>query len=74
MDDLPYMFKPSIPQERMQAQAGAFLFWRTMRSGLLDRQLIPARINGSATNDILGQLQAFGIRKEILFPNVEDAA
>lgn len=70
LDDLPYLFEPTIPQERMQAQAGRFLFWRNLDYVLAkERQLIPIRIDENSKKDILSQLSAFGINRRVLFPN-----
>jgi hypothetical protein len=69
-NQLPYLFDPSIPQERLQAQAGKFLFWRDLYMNLFDRtQAIPLRIRGAAKPDTLSELSAFGITKQLLFPN-----
>lgn len=70
LDDVPYLLEPSIPQERLQAQAGKFSFWRNLEMELPSRlQLVPVRINGNAKNNIMSQLSAFGIVEEVLFPN-----
>lgn len=69
-DDLPYLFDPSIPQERVMAQSGVFLFWRE-RGPVLDRrpQLIPIRVKGDAKGEILIELTALGITRSGLFPS-----
>lgn len=67
--ELPYLYEPSIPQERLQAQAGRFLFWLSHEPVLHKRQLIPIRINAAQKIAILKGLTAFGINKEILFPS-----
>lgn len=68
-DELPYIFEPNIPQERLQAQAGRFLFWRSLKPVLYDRQIIPIRINASEKLSILNELTAFGITEHTLFPS-----
>lgn len=69
-DELPYLFEASIPQERLQAQGGRFLFWRKLDLQLLKtRQMIPIKIAAGAKENLLFELSAFGITKEILFPN-----
>lgn len=67
-DELPYIFEPSIPQERLQAQAGRFLFWRSHKPVLHNRQIIPIRICASEKKSILNELTAYGITKRTLFP------
>lgn len=67
-DELPYLFKPNIPQERLQAQAGRFLFWRSLKPILYERQIIPIRICATEKTKILNDLTAFGITKSTLFP------
>ncbi len=68
-DDLPYIFEPNIPQERLQAQAGRFLFWRSLKPVLYDRQIIPIRISASEKQSIINELTAFGISEQTLFPS-----
>lgn len=68
-DKLPYLFEPSIPQERLQAQSGRFLFWRSLEPVLQSGQLIPIRIRASEKKFILQELTAFGISKATLFPS-----
>ncbi|MGY8814728.1 MAG: FRG domain-containing protein [Gammaproteobacteria bacterium] len=70
LDDVPYLFEPSIPQERLQAQAGKLVFWRNLEMELSNRlQMVPVKICGNAKENILAQLSAFGVTEEILFPN-----
>lgn len=70
LDDLPYLFEPTIPQERLQAQVGRFLFWRDISLELPRRtQLVPIKINGNHKEALISQLSAFGITKNALFPN-----
>jgi len=68
-DKLPYLFGPTIPQERLQAQAGRFLFWRSLEPVLQNGQIIPIRIRASEKQFILKELTAFGISKATLFPS-----
>ena len=69
-DDLPYLFEASIPQERLQAQGGRFLFWRKLDLLLPKaRQLIPVKNAAAAKKNLLSELSAFGITREVLFPN-----
>lgn len=68
-DELPYLFEPNIPQERLQAQAGRFLFWRSLKPVLWERQIIPIRINASEKQSMLNELTAFGITEHTLFPS-----
>lgn len=68
-DELPYIYEPNIPQERLQAQAGRFLFWRSLKPVLYDRQIIPIRISASEKQSILNELTAFGITEHTLFPS-----
>lgn len=69
-DDLPYLFEASIPQERLQAQSGRFLFWRLLDLQLpRARPLLPIRVAAGAKENLLWELSAFGINREVLFPN-----
>lgn len=70
-DELPYLFESSIPQERLQAQAGRFIFWKSLESDLLlkKQQIIPIRINASKKSIILKELSVLGITYETLFPS-----
>jgi len=69
-DDLPYLFEAFIPQERLQAQGGRFLFWRQLDLQLITaRQLIPIKIASDAKKNLFSELSAFGITREVLFPN-----
>ena len=69
-DDLPYLFEASIPQERLQAQGGRFLFWRNLSLQLPKaRQLVPIKIAAEAKKKLLLELSAFGITRAVLFPN-----
>ena len=69
IDDLPYLFEPTIPQERMQAQSGRFLFWRKACPVIHSKcQVIPIRISGNSKVELLNELSAFGIRESVLFP------
>lgn len=68
-DKLPYLYEPNIPQERLQAQAGRFLFWRKLEPVLYNGQIIPIRINAAEKMKILRELSAFGITRETLFPS-----
>lgn len=69
-EDLPYLFEASVPQERLQAQSGRFLFWRKLDLQLpRARQLIPIRVAAGAKKNLLPELSAFGITREVLFPN-----
>jgi hypothetical protein len=69
LDEMPYFLEPTIPQERLQAQAGGFLFWRRPEPLLHRvRQVIPIRVGGAAKAHLLEDLSAFGIRREVLFP------
>jgi len=68
-DELPYIYEPNIPQERLQAQAGRFLFWRSLKPILHNHQFIPIRICASEKQSILNELTAFGISKQTLFPS-----
>lgn len=68
-DELPYLFTPSIPQERLQSQAGRFLFWRKLEPVLYKRQIIPIPISAAKKTIILNELSAFGMTRETLFPS-----
>jgi hypothetical protein len=68
-DGLPYIFEPSIPQERLQAQAGRFLFWRKLEPVLHNGQIIPIPISAAEKMTILSELSAFGITRKTLFPS-----
>lgn len=69
-DKLPYIFEASIPQERLQAQGGQFLFWRKLDLQLSNVcQLIPIRVAAGAKGNLLSELSAFGITQDVLFPN-----
>lgn len=68
-DELPYFYEPSIPQERLYAQAGRFLFWRSIEPVLHNWDIIPIRINAAEKEIILNELSAYGITREILYPS-----
>jgi FRG domain len=67
LDDAPYLFSPSIPLERMSAQASHFLFWR-LPGALLHKvaQLIPIRISGARKHAVLSELTALGVSRQTL--------
>lgn len=70
LDQQPYLFEATIPQERLLAQAGKFLFWRDIELNLPNvTQMIPIRINGSAKQSIQNELTAFGVVSATLFPS-----
>ncbi len=69
-DKLAYHFEAPIPQERLIAQAGSFLFWRDLDYVLpKNRQLIPIRVAGDAKERLRGELSAFSVTHRFLFPN-----
>ena len=69
-DSLPYLFEASIPQERLLAQGGLFIFWRNVDLQLPnERQLVPIRVAAHAKKDLANELTAFGITRAVLFPN-----
>ncbi len=67
---MPYIFEASIPQQRLVAQSGKFIFWKELAPVLHEKQIIPIRISASEKQIILNELTAFGIDQKSLFPNV----
>ncbi len=68
LDEIPYLYEPHIPQERLIAQGGSFVFWRSPTPVLHADSMIPIRINAAETMHIRNELTAFGIWEELLFP------
>ncbi len=67
-DKLPYIFDASIPQQRLVAQSGKFIFWKKPEP-VLYKKAIPIRIRASEKSIIIKELSAFGISRKTLFPN-----
>lgn len=66
-EDIPYLYTPSIPQERIIAQMGKLIFFKDIEMHLFDyAQIIVLQINGASKLDIKKDLSAFGITQKTL--------
>lgn len=65
--DIGYLFCPVIPNSRIIAQQGAFIWWHPIGKSF-PNQIFPILVKASAKSTLLKNLAYFGIDEQSLFP------